>query len=130
MAKLAATSREPEEWQRATAAARETRDVVAGQVAELIVAGDQMGSAATVNVRLEAVREAARRQTMARTVLAKAREMSLPVGPAAEAVEEARMVLRAAVMELTVAGAAWVAAMDHEARRRDSPASTDERAVA
>lgn len=92
---LSATSRDPEEWARATQAARDQRRASAGEVAdrireqvfELIVDGDMMGGRALVATRLRQVAEAERRGD--------------------------KVALRAAVMELTIAGGAWVAAIDY-----------------
>lgn len=91
---LAATSRDPDEWARATKAARAERERVAGEVADrirgqvfsLIVEGDMMGGRSLVATRLRQVAEAERRGDQA--------------------------ALRAAVMDLTVAGGSWVAALD------------------
>lgn len=91
---MAATSRDPEEWARATKAARVQREAAAGEVAdrirkqvfELIVEGDLMGGRALVATRVRQIAEAERRED-----------------------EEA---LRAAVMELAVAAGMWVAALD------------------
>lgn len=102
---MAATSRDPEEWSRATKAAREQRVKAAGEVAdrireqvfELIVEGDMMGGRALVATRLRQVAEAERRgDTVA---------------------------LRAAVMELTVAGGSWVAALDFVPPSEVAPAA-------
>lgn len=98
-AKLAATGREPEEWARATELARETRArigaevyerivTVADQAAELIVAGDLMGSRDMVVARLQQVVVAERTQDAGG--------------------------VRAAWMDVIVAAGACVAALDHK----------------
>lgn len=92
---MRATSRDPEGYARATEAARETRRaaaaevgaLIARQVEELIVAGDIMGGRALVARRIRELLRAEQRGD--------------------------RDALRAAVMELTVAGGAWVAALDY-----------------
>jgi hypothetical protein len=94
--RMAATSRDPEEWAKATGearlsrreAARELALLVAGQVEELIIEGDVMGGRALVGRRLAVVLEAERR------------------GDAAA--------LRAAVMDLGAACGSWAAALDFE----------------
>lgn len=116
--KLSATSREPEEFARATARARETRETVAGQIAALVVEADAMGGRGATAIRIQQVIEAERRMKQAAQQAAKAREMGLPTGPAVEAGHEARAALRAAVMDLTVEGAKWVCSLDHEERMR------------
>jgi hypothetical protein len=95
VARPAATSRDPDEWSRATAAAREVRrhaarevaGVIAAQVEELVVAGDIMGGRALFARRVREIAEAERRGDV-----------------------EA---LRAAVMDGAVALGAWVAALDY-----------------
>lgn len=92
--RMAATSRDPDEWREATRAARATREEVAAQVVatladqvyELIMEGDIMGGRALVGRRLGQVLDAERRDD--------------------------QVALRAAVMDLIVAGGAWVAALD------------------
>lgn len=92
--KMSATSRDPEEWARATEHARMTREEAAGEVAgviavqvrELIVAGDLMGGKALVAQRLKQVVTAEQR--------------------------EDKSALRAAWMDLAVAAGACVAALD------------------
>jgi hypothetical protein len=91
---MRATSRDPEDWQRATEAARVQRTLtaheVAGRIAEQVEAnlieGDAMGGRARLAVALRAI-----------------------------AVAEGRgdqVALRAALLDVSVAGAAWVAALD------------------
>lgn len=92
---MSATSRDPEEYARATKAARVQREKAAGEIAdrireqvfELIVHGDLMGGRALVATRLRQVAEAERRGDKA--------------------------ALRAAVIELGVAAGAWLAALDY-----------------
>lgn len=92
---MRATSRDPEEWARATEKARAIRELAAGevalvigeQVAELVVAGDIMGGRAMVADRIRKVAAAEQRGE--------------------------RDVLRAAWMELAVAAAACVASIDY-----------------
>lgn len=89
-----ATSRDPADWGRATerarrkraAAAREVAAAVGEQVAELIEEGDIMGGRALVARRIEQVLAAERTGD--------------------------RVLLRAAVMELSAASGAWVANLD------------------
>lgn len=80
------SSREPEEWQQATAKAREARAVVGDQVRELIVAADVTGSR---DYATERVRQ---------------------VGLAARTGDPD--LLRAAVVEASVAFGAWAVALD------------------
>jgi hypothetical protein len=92
--KMSATSRDPEDWARATVRARATREeaaeevagVIADQVRELIVSGDLMGGKALVAKRLKQVVTAEQR--------------------------EDKDALRAAWMDLAVAAGACVAAID------------------
>lgn len=92
--RMSATSRDPEEWARATEEARRVRDAVAREVAaviavqveELLIAGDSMGGRGRVAVALEHLVTAERREDSG--------------------------ALRAATIELAVAGAAWTAALD------------------
>lgn len=88
------SAREPEEWQRATAGAREARAVVAGQLADLLVAADATGGFEEVTRR---VRE-----------LGDARRHGDPV------------IIRAAAMALALANAQLVVRMD---LRQDHPAA-------
>lgn len=95
MARPRATSRDPEEFARATEAARLTREaaasevaaLIAEQVAALIVEGDIMGGPSLVATRLRAV------------ATARAREDSAA--------------LRAAWIDLAAAAGACVAALDY-----------------
>lgn len=54
------SSREPEEWIKATQAARGARAVVGGQVADLLVAADVTGGRALLSQRLREAGEAER----------------------------------------------------------------------
>jgi hypothetical protein len=91
---MSATSRDPEEWARATAAARgqreltavEVAEVISTQVGELIVQGDAMGGRSRLAIALQAVAVAERR--------------------------EDQDTLRAALMDVAVAAGTWVAALD------------------
>lgn len=112
--RLAATSREPEEWARATEAAREVRAAVAGQVAELIVSGDKMGSRGELTLRLEKLLIAESRLETARRARIHARQSGVSEAPARRAVEEGRETIRAAVMDIAVVAAQWVAALDYD----------------
>lgn len=113
MAKLSATSREPEGWATATQSARGTRKSVADQVRALIVEGDRMGGRAELTVRLQRLIEAEGRIAEAIGRQQQAVEMGSPVQPHREAEVEGRAALRSAVMEIAVAAGAWVAALDH-----------------
>lgn len=88
------SAREPEEWQRATAGAREARAIVAGQLADLLVAADATGGWELLTQR---VRE-----------LGEARRAGDP------------LLIRGALMALNVAGAQLVVRLD---LRQDHPAS-------
>lgn len=89
-----ATSRDPEEYARATEAARQTREevahevagVIAEQVEALIVEGDIMGGRALLASRLKALAVAERRGDST--------------------------VVRAALMDVAVASGVWVASID------------------
>lgn len=95
MGRMSATSRDPEEWARATEAARasraETAANIAGQLEALIVEGDIMGGRALFVTRVRQLAEA------------EARGDSLDV-------------VRAAVMEMVAAGGQWLAALDFAER--------------
>lgn len=92
--RMSATSRDPEEYARATKAARETRaavarevaGVIAKQVEELIIEGDIMGGRALVAQRIQQVLVAEKRGDPD--------------------------VLRASVMDGAAAFGLWVAALD------------------
>lgn len=86
MAKRERTSNEPQEWQDGQAAAREAREVVAGQLSALVVDRDITGDRSLLARRL--------------------RELLV-----AEGTEDATLI-RAAAMEVAHAGAAWCVAMD------------------
>jgi hypothetical protein len=86
------SDREPQEWVRATAQAREIRAVVAGQVADLLVAADATGGWELYAARVREVGEA--------------RRAGDPV------------LIRAAVMSQIIAGAQLVVRMD---LRQDFP---------
>lgn len=105
--RLAATSRDPAEWGRATAAARATREQVARtiavQIEELIVSGDIMGGRALLAQRVRALAEAERRGDQS--------------------------VVRACVMDVAVAAGAWVARLDHRAPEDLSSGPRDNGAV-
>lgn len=112
--RLAATSREPEEWARATEAAREVRAAIAGQVAELIVSGDKMGSRGELTMRLEKLLIAENRLQTAQRARVHARQSGVSEEPARRAVAEGHETIRAAVMDIAVVAAQWVAALDFE----------------
>lgn len=112
--RLAATSREPEEWARATEAARDVRAVVAQQVAELILSGDKMGGRGGLTMRVRKILEAEGRIAAAKAGRQSARLSGLSEAPAMRAIEEGRDALRAAVMEVAVEAGQWVAALDFE----------------
>jgi hypothetical protein len=112
--RLAATSREPEEWAKATESARAVRAVVAEQLAELVVAGDKMGSRGGLTLRLEKMLEAERRVDTAERARVHARQTGVSDAPAVRAINEGRAAIRAAVMEIAVEAAQWVAAIDFE----------------
>lgn len=120
MARLSATSREPEEWANATLGARKTRADVADQVRELIVEGDRMGGRTEVATRISRLVDAERVIAEARGRQQQARENGLPMAEHYEAEKEGRASLRAAVMNLAVAAGSWVAALDHEETGRAS----------
>lgn len=94
MARPRATSRDPEEWARATEGARETRTLtahevaqtIAAQVEELIVEGDMMGGRALLAQRLRQLAQAERQGDLT--------------------------VVRASLMDLAVAAGSWVASLD------------------
>jgi hypothetical protein len=113
MARLSATTREPEEYASATEQARATREGVAQQVCALIVEGDRMGGRAETVLRIQRVVEAEQRIAEARGRQQQAKEEGLPVQRHVEAEKESRLALRSAVMGLSVAAGAWVAALDH-----------------
>lgn len=119
MAKLSTTSREPPEWASGTKQARLTREQIAGtisdQVRELIVEGDRMGGRAEVAQKITRVAEAERRIAEAQGRQQQAAELGLPLSEHVAAERDGRSALRAAVMNLSVAAGAWVAALDHEA---------------
>lgn len=102
---MSATSRDPEDWAKATKKAREQREKAAGEVAdrireqvyELIVHGDLMGGRALVATRLRQIAEAERRGD--------------------------KDALRAAVIELGVASGAWLAALDYVPPSELTPAA-------
>lgn len=81
-----AKSKEPKEWQEGELKARHARAVVAGQVAAAILERDATGSQDSFALRL--------------TQLAAAKRAGEPEA------------IRAAVMEVTLAGAAWVVDLD------------------
>lgn len=111
--RLAATSREPEEWAAATEDARVTRERVARQFHDLIVEGDRMSGRGEVVLRIQRLVEAERRIGEAKARQEQAREFGAAVEGHREMEREERRTLRAAVMDLGVACAAWTAAMDH-----------------
>lgn len=114
MSRLVSTSREPEEFAAATEDARRTRARVADQFRELIVEADRMGGRGEVALRVQRLVEAERRILEAKGRAEQAREMGNAVEVHREAEREGRGALRSAVMDLGVACAAWVAALDHE----------------
>lgn len=95
MARMGATSRDPEEWSRATVAARATRECAARQVAAaiaeqveaVIVEGDIMGGRALAATRVRQVAAAERRDDA--------------------------VALRAAVVDAAAAFGQWAAALDY-----------------
>lgn len=99
-ARRSSTSRDPEEWATATAAARAQRELAAAEVAaviadqayDLIVAGDLMGGRAMFARRVEQ--------------LVTAERVGDPVA------------LRSALMDSIAAAGAWVAGLDFESPRR------------
>lgn len=113
--RLAATSREPEDWAKATEAAREVRATVAAQLAELIISGDLMGGRGALTLRLQRLLEAESRVGTAQRARVHARQAGLPEAPAVRAEQEGREAIRAAVMEVAVCAGQWVAAIDFEA---------------
>lgn len=110
--RLAATSREPEEWARATEAARGVRAAVAAQLAELIISGDLMGGRGALTLRLERLLEAERRIATAERGRMQARQSGMSEVAAVRAIEEGHHAMRAAVMEIAVCAGQWVAAID------------------
>lgn len=107
---LSATSRDPEEWAAATAAARETRRQVAHEVAmniaeqveTLLVEGDIMGGRALFARRVEQL-VSAEKQLAGRRAIARDAGDDPPE----------RDIERAAWMDLSVAAAACAAAIDY-----------------
>jgi hypothetical protein len=75
--------REPLEWQRATSEAREARAVVAGQLADLLVAADATGGWDLLSARVRELGEARRSGDI---VLVRAAVMSLGLASAQLAV--------------------------------------------
>lgn len=126
--KLSATSREPEEFARATLSARGTREAVGNQLRELVIEGDRMGGRAELARRIQYLIEAERRIEQARGRQQQAAEEGLPQNAHAQAEREARSTQRAAVMSIAVAAGSWVAAMDFEASRPASTSSPDAQA--
>lgn len=114
--RLSATSREPEEFARATEVARETREQVAAQVAALIIEGDQMGGRSAFGYRVRQVLEAEARIQTAERALVQARLSGQPEAPSVRAIAEGKEVRRSAVMDVCVSAAQWVAAIDHAAK--------------
>lgn len=104
-------------YQQATALAREIREIVAGQLRELVVEGDQMGSRGELATRVQHVVTIEQQRAQAVGRQQQAREMGLPLAPSVEAEREALELLRDAVMGVAVAAGGWVAAMDFEQRR-------------
>ncbi|HEX7088677.1 MAG TPA: hypothetical protein VF192_00980 [Longimicrobiales bacterium] len=88
------SSSEPKDWQDGTAKARAVRANVAEQVAELIVERDMTGAEGLVATRIRQVADAQRRGD--------------------------RVALRAAIMELSVSSAHWVAAIDLQQQVRSA----------
>lgn len=80
------SSREPEEWIRATNEARQARAIVAGQLADLLVASDITGGRPHLTARVRELGEAHRTSDL--------------------------MVIRAATMELGVACGAYAVRID------------------
>jgi hypothetical protein len=113
MSKLAATTREPEEWATATEEARALREGVADQVRALIVEGDRMGGREEMVLRIQRVLEAEQRIAEAQGRQQQARENGMALQRHVEAEAEGRSALRAAVMGLSCAAGAWVAALDY-----------------
>jgi hypothetical protein len=111
---LPATSRELKELREATGRARRARELVAGQVAELVVEADRMGGRSEVSTRIIQVVEAEGRIGRAAGRLAQAQTEGMALSPALRAAEEGRASLRAAAMALAVAAAGWAAAIDLE----------------
>lgn len=114
MARLSATSREPEEWANATDAARATRAEVADQLRSLVVEADRMGSRGEMTAGLQRLLEAEQRIAEAVGRQQQAEEEGLPIQPHREAEKEGRMALRSAAMNIGVAAGTWVASLDHE----------------
>lgn len=118
MARLVGTSRDAEEYARATVQARRRREETAANVAEqiraLIIEGDQMASRSVVAERIRQIVAAERKVDEARGRQAQAAENGMPVQCHRDAETESREVLRGAVMRLAVAAGAWVAALDAE----------------
>lgn len=127
--RLSATSREPEEWASATEGARRTREQAAEQVRSLIIEGDRMGGRTEVAARISRLVEAERLIAEAKGRQQQAREEGLPQQPHVEAEKEGRSALRAAVMSLSVAAGAWVAAIDHAELAGSSGASGEPAAI-
>jgi VIT1/CCC1 family predicted Fe2+/Mn2+ transporter len=117
MAKLSATSREPEEYAKATLSARGTREQVAEQLRELVIEGDRMGGRAELAMRISSLVEAERQIAEAKGRQQQAAEHGLPQHEHALAEREGRETLRAAVMSIAVAAGSWAAALDYDARQ-------------
>lgn len=128
-ARLAATSREPEEWATATESARETRARVADQLRELVIEGDQMGARAQLVERIRGCAEAERRIAEAQGRQQQAAEEGLPQHEHRMAEREGRETLRAALMNLAVTAASWVAAIDHSATQSAASSSGEPAAI-
>lgn len=92
--KTALTASEPKEWQEGSARAREARENVAAQLAELVTEREMTGGEQLFAVRMRELAEARRRGD--------------------------RTTARAALMEVLVSGAHWVAAMDLQQDLRQS----------
>lgn len=108
-----------EGYTRASALAREVRANVAEQVAALVLEGDQAGSGEMLRMRVEQVVQVRGDIHRARGRQAQNEALGLPLAPAVRDEREAIEALRSAVMMVSVAAAAWVAAMDFESRRSE-----------
>lgn len=106
-----------EEYQHATALARAVRAKVAGQLRDLLVEADRMGSRGDVAARITALVEVELQLRQAQGRQMQARELGLPLAPSVQAEREALTLLRSSAMSLAAACGGWAAAIDyaHEA---------------
>lgn len=112
---------ENEEYVTLTHMATTMRGVVAQQVRDLVRDRDRVGSRGELAMRIEQVIGAERQIAEALGRQQQAQVEGMALAPHVEAEEEARVLLRQAAMELSVAAASWAVAMDFAARERRVP---------